>query len=43
MLGSDAYGLWEQKRTAEREEFQHWREIGINTAFEGAAVTPIGG
>lgn len=43
MLGSDAYGVWEQKRTAEREEFQHWREIGINTAFEGATIQPIGG
>ncbi|BDI20294.1 short-chain dehydrogenase/reductase [Nostoc cf. commune SO-36] len=43
MLGLDAYSLWEQRRTVEREEFQHWREIGINTAFEGADVTPIGG
>ncbi|MGF1936217.1 MAG: oxidoreductase [Nostoc sp. ChiQUE02] len=43
MLGSDAYSLWEQRRTAERQEFENWREIGIHTAFEGAVVTPIGG
>jgi NADP-dependent 3-hydroxy acid dehydrogenase YdfG len=43
MLGADAYGVWEQKRATEREEFEHWREIGINTAFEGAVVAPIGG
>lgn len=43
MLGLDAYSLWEQRRTAERQEFEHWREIGIHTAFEGAVVAPIGG
>lgn len=43
MLGSDAYSLWEQRRTVERQEFENWREIGIHTAFEGAVVVPIGG
>ena len=43
MLGADAYGLWEQKRAAEREEFEAWRETGINTAFDGAEVQQIGG
>jgi short-subunit dehydrogenase len=43
MLGSDAYGLWEQKRTAERKEFAEWKETGINTAYEDAVVAPIGG
>ncbi|QLE54573.1 oxidoreductase [Nostoc sp. TCL26-01] len=43
MLGADAYALWEQKRAAERQEFEHWREIGINTAFADVVVTPIGG
>ena len=43
MLGADAYGLWEQKRAAEREEFEAWRETGINTAFDGAEVQSIGG
>lgn len=43
MLGADAYGLWEQKRAAQREEFELWRETGLNTAFEGAEVQPIGG
>jgi NADP-dependent 3-hydroxy acid dehydrogenase YdfG len=42
MLGADAYGLWEQKRAAEREEFQAWRETGINTGFDGAEVQSIG-
>lgn len=43
MLGADAYGLWEQKRTAERQEFEQWKEIGIDTAYEDAVVAPIGG
>ncbi len=43
MLGADAYGLCEQKRAAEREEFEAWRETGINTAFDGAEVQAIGG
>lgn len=43
MLGADAYGMWEQKRTAERQEFEQWREIGIDTAYEDAIVAPIGG
>ncbi|MEJ1934701.1 oxidoreductase [Nostoc sp. NIES-2111] len=43
MLGADAYGLWEQKRTAERQEFEDWKEVGINTAYENAVSAPIGG
>lgn len=43
MLGADAYGLWEQKRQAEREEFEQWREVGQSTAYEGVTVTPVGG
>ncbi|BAT53839.1 short-chain dehydrogenase/reductase SDR [Nostoc sp. NIES-3756] len=43
MLGADAYGLWEQKRTAERQEFEDWKEVGINTAYENAVAAPIGG
>ncbi|MBD2246715.1 oxidoreductase [Nostoc sp. FACHB-888] len=43
MLGSDAYSLWEQKRTVERKEFEDWKEIAINTAYEDAVVAPIGG
>lgn len=31
------------KRAAEREEFEAWRETGINTAFDGAEVQAIGG
>lgn len=40
MLGEDAYGLWQQKRTVKRQEFEQWKEIGINTAYEGALVAP---
>ncbi|HEY9799665.1 MAG TPA: oxidoreductase [Leptolyngbyaceae cyanobacterium] len=43
MLGSDAYGMWEQKRTAERQEFAEWKKSAINTAYEDAVVTLIGG
>ena len=43
MLGADAYGLWEKKRTAMDEEFLKWRDVGINTAFDGIEARPIGG
>ena len=43
MLGADAFGLWEKKRAAMDGEFARWREAGLDTAFEGAAVTPVGG
>lgn len=43
LLGADAYGMWERKRTEERQEFAEWKEIGINTAYEDAVVAPIGG
>lgn len=43
MLGADAYGLWEQKRAAEKQEFEAWREVGASTAFEDASAAPIGG
>ncbi|MDQ3814822.1 MAG: hypothetical protein M3347_12840 [Armatimonadota bacterium] len=43
MLGADAFSLWEKKRAALDEEFARWREVGMNTAFEGVDITPIGG
>ncbi len=43
MLGADAFGLWEKKRAGMDAEFASWREVGEATAFEGAAVTPVGG
>jgi NAD(P)-dependent dehydrogenase (short-subunit alcohol dehydrogenase family) len=43
MLGSDAIGLWETKRAAMDEEFARWREVGMQTAFEGVEVGKIGG
>jgi NADP-dependent 3-hydroxy acid dehydrogenase YdfG len=42
MLGADAYGLWEKKRTALDAELEKWRDTGINTAFEGVNVGAIG-
>ncbi|MEO7714693.1 MAG: oxidoreductase [Capsulimonas sp.] len=43
ILGADAYGLLEQKRAAEQKELAAWREIGEDTAFDGAEVRPVGG
>lgn len=42
MLGADAYGLWEKKRADEKTEFEEWRKVGINTAFDGIKVEQIG-
>ena len=43
MLGADAFGPWEKKRAGMDAEFARWRGLGEATAFEGAAVTPVGG
>ena len=43
MLGADAFGLWEKKRAAMDAEFAQWRALGEGTAFDGVAVTPVGG
>jgi len=43
MLGADAFGLWEKKRTAMEEEFTAWRKVGEDTAFDGVEVGQIGG
>lgn len=43
ILGADAFGLWEKKRTAMDEEFAKWRKIGEDTAFEGVEIQTIGG
>ena len=43
MLGADAFGLWEKKRGEMDAEFKEWREIGINTAFDGVEIQQIGG
>ena len=43
MLGADAFGLWEKKRTAMETEFTKWRNLGENTAFDGVNVGEIGG
>lgn len=43
LLGADAAGLWETKRAAMEEEFSRWREVGMNTAFDGVEAGRIGG
>lgn len=43
ILGADAIGLLEAKQATFLTEFERWRAVGEATAFEGAAVTPIGG
>jgi NADP-dependent 3-hydroxy acid dehydrogenase YdfG len=43
MLGADAFGLWEKKRTAMEQEFTTWRKVGEDTAFDGVEVAQIGG
>lgn len=43
MLGADAYDLWEKKRAEREADYEKWREVGVNTAFDGAEVARIGG
>lgn len=43
MLGADAFGLWKRKRAAMDAVVAGWREVGEATAFEGAAMAPVGG
>jgi NAD(P)-dependent dehydrogenase (short-subunit alcohol dehydrogenase family) len=43
ILGQDAYNIWDSKREAMAADVQSWREVGIDTALEGAELTPIGG
>jgi NAD(P)-dependent dehydrogenase (short-subunit alcohol dehydrogenase family) len=43
MLGADAFAFWEAKRKQLDEEFARWRDVGLGTAFDGAAVLPVGG
>lgn len=43
MLGADSFGLWEKKRVELERDFTRWRQVGVETAFDGATVTPVGG
>lgn len=43
MLGADAYGLWEQKRTVMDAEIAKWRALGEDTAYPDVKVGAIGG
>ena len=43
ILGADAFGLWEKKRAAMEQEFSEWRQVGVETAFDGVEVMQIGG
>jgi len=42
-LGADAVGAIEEKLKSVKEELDAWKEVAINTAFEGAEVSAIGG
>ena len=42
LLGADAIGLWEKKQEALAADLARWRATGEATAFEGAAVVPVG-
>jgi NAD(P)-dependent dehydrogenase (short-subunit alcohol dehydrogenase family) len=42
-LGVDAIGAIEAKLDSMKTELEAWREVGANTAFEGATVGAIGG
>ncbi len=42
MLGADAYGLWEKKRAELDAELKEWRDVGVNTAFDGVQTGAIG-
>ncbi len=42
MLGADAYGLWEKKRAELDAELEEWRDVGVNTAFDGVQTAAIG-
>ena len=43
LLGADAVSLAETKLNSMRTELETWRQVSINTAFEGAEVETIGG
>jgi len=43
LLGADAIRLWEKKEASLMAELDRWREIGKQTAFEGAIVGAVGG
>jgi NAD(P)-dependent dehydrogenase (short-subunit alcohol dehydrogenase family) len=42
MLGADAYDLWDRTVAARNAELDAWRRRGEATAFDDAAVVPIG-
>lgn len=42
-LGADALAAIEEKLESVRQDIEPWREIGINTAFEGVKIGRVGG
>jgi hypothetical protein len=42
MLGADAYDIWNRVVAARNSEFELWRNRGEATAFDDAAMIPIG-
>jgi len=43
VLGADAVNLMETKLQSLKAELEAWKEVAVNTAFEGAKTTAIGG
>jgi hypothetical protein len=43
LLGSDAIGAWESKHAGFAADLERWRSVGEATAYEGAAIRPVGG
>lgn len=43
MLGADAYQLWDKTMAARDADLTKWRDRGEATAYDGAAMVPIGG
>jgi NAD(P)-dependent dehydrogenase (short-subunit alcohol dehydrogenase family) len=43
MLGSDAFVAWESKLAVVQKDMEVWRRLGEDTAFDSAAVRPVGG
>ena len=42
-LGADAVGAIETKLESVKAEMEAWKDVAVNTAYEGAAVGAIGG
>ena len=43
LLGTDAIGLWENKRSQVEADLARWRATAEATAFDDAVTRPVGG